>query len=145
MGLDDQCPFSNMTQEKYINVVLSNMCMIEDQEGRILVQMRTKSDWPGLTFPGGHVEANETLVQSVIREIKEETDLTIIHPKLMGVMEWPFENHTRYLAFIYKATEFSGTCKDSSEGHLFWIRKEDLHQYPLSQDMDKIFRIANQD
>lgn len=98
-----------MIEERYSNVVLSNMCMIEDEKGRILVQMRTKSDWPGLTFPGGHVEKKESLLESVIREVYEETGLSIDCPKLMGVMEWPFENNTRYLAFIYKANSFTGS------------------------------------
>ena len=48
------------------------MCMIYNDKGEILVQMRTKKDWSGLTFPGGHVEDNETLIDSVIREMKEE-------------------------------------------------------------------------
>ena len=37
-------------------VVLTNMCMVYDDNGNILVQNRTKNTWPGITFPGGHVE-----------------------------------------------------------------------------------------
>mgnify|MGYP003525365069 CR=1 FL=1 len=61
-----------INMEKYSKVILSNMCMIYNDKGEILVQMRTKKDWSGLTFPGGHVEDNETLIDSVIREMKEE-------------------------------------------------------------------------
>ena len=46
--------------EKYTSVILSNICVIEDDNGNILVQDRKRKDWPGITFPGGHVEDKET-------------------------------------------------------------------------------------
>lgn len=57
-------------------VELANLCMIYD-ENRFVLQNRRKSDWRGYTFPGGHVEPNESFVDSVIKEMKEETGLTI--------------------------------------------------------------------
>ncbi|MBQ2336884.1 MAG: NUDIX domain-containing protein, partial [Victivallales bacterium] len=60
-----------------MNVTLCNMCMIEDAtNGRVLVQHRLPkptNPWCGLTFPGGHVEAGESITASTIREIHEET------------------------------------------------------------------------
>ena len=129
--------------EKYTTVILSNICIIEDKSGQILVQDRQREEWPGLTFPGGHVEKNETLEASVIREVKEETGLDIRNPLLCGIMEWPWDDgQSRYLALVYKCREYSGELKDSEEGHLFWIKKEDLNKYQLSTDTDKIFEIA---
>lgn len=40
-------------------IELTMMVMIENELGEILVQDRKKKDWPGWTFPGGHVETNE--------------------------------------------------------------------------------------
>jgi len=57
--------------------IFTNMCMVYDNAGNILVQDRRKKDWPGLCFPGGHVEPGESFVKSVIREVWEETGLTI--------------------------------------------------------------------
>jgi 8-oxo-dGTP diphosphatase len=58
-------------------------------------------------------------------------------------MEWPWDDgQSRYLALVYKCREYSGELKDSEEGHLFWIKKEDLNKYQLSTDTDKIFEIA---
>ncbi|MFZ1540441.1 MAG: NUDIX domain-containing protein, partial [Enterococcus aquimarinus] len=62
--------------------VFTNMCMVYNEQGQILVQDRKKQDWPGITFPGGHVEKGESFVGSVIREVKEETGLTIQSPQL---------------------------------------------------------------
>ena len=49
--------------------VLTNMCMIYDKN-RVLVQKRVDPDWSGISFPGGHIEPNESFVESAIREIK---------------------------------------------------------------------------
>ena len=53
---------------------LTNMCMVCDGE-RVLVQDRLDPNWSGIVFPGGHVEKNESFVESVVREVKEETGL----------------------------------------------------------------------
>lgn len=39
--------------------------------------LKTKKEWPDVTFSGGHVEYTESFTQSVIREVKEETGLDI--------------------------------------------------------------------
>ena len=48
-------------------VILTNMCMIYKENGEFLVQLRRKSDWPGINFPGGHVEDLESIEESVYR------------------------------------------------------------------------------
>ena len=70
---------------------LCNMCMISDREGRVLVQNRLPkptNPWSGLTFPGGHVEPGETVVASVIREVREETGLTVSDLRSCGYIQW---------------------------------------------------------
>ena len=60
--------------------ILCNLCMVEDLEnGKVVLQYRSpeKTHWAGYAFPGGHIEEGESLVESVIREIYEETGLTI--------------------------------------------------------------------
>ncbi len=68
--------------------ILTNMCMVHDDAGNILVQDRKNPDWPGLTFPGGHVEPGESFVESVIQEVWEETGLTIENPILCGIKQF---------------------------------------------------------
>ena len=62
--------------------VFTNMCMICDGAGNVLVQNRLDPDWPGITFPGGHVERGESFTDAVIREVSEELNITgkIIRP-----------------------------------------------------------------
>lgn len=127
--------------EKYTKCVLVNMCMIEDNKGNVLVQNRTKHDWPGLTFPGGHVEKNETLDEAVKREIKEETGLILHSVVFCGIIEWPLVEDGRYLGLIYKSNDFEGEVQSSNEGKVYWMPKSEVFTHKTSLDLDKIFEI----
>ena len=118
--------------------ILCNLCMVEDLEnGKVVLQYRSpeKNNWSGYAFPGGHIEEGESLVESVIREIEEETGLTIFHPHLAAVKNWQLDDGTRYIVFCYKATEFTGQLRSSEEGEVSWVEKDQLDQLDLSYDM----------
>ncbi|MEW4354899.1 8-oxo-dGTP diphosphatase [Streptococcus pneumoniae] len=118
--------------------ILTNMCLIEDQEaGKVLVQYRSpeRYPWSGYAFPGGHIEKGESLHEAVVREVFEETGLTIVHPQLVGVKHWQTDAGIRYLVFCYKATEFSGELVSSSEGEVSWVEKSKLPEMELAYDM----------
>ena len=120
-------------------VKLTIMCMVYKDDGSFLVLNRLKKDWPGLTFPGGHVEDNELIIEAVIREMKEETGLTVRNIEPRGYFEWnEFGDNVRHLAMLYRSKDFSGELKKSSEGNILWIKEEDLEKYPLSNDFEKI-------
>ena len=128
--------------KRYSKVILANMCMVY-KDDYVLVQLRKKKDWPGLTFPGGHVENDETLEESVIREIKEETGLSLKSVHFCGIKEWKWESDSRYLGFLYKSDDFEGEIQSSKEGEVFWIKKEEIKNYPLSQDFEELFDIID--
>lgn len=129
--------------ENIEKVELTNMCMIYDDQGRILVQNRVKKDWAGITFPGGHVEKGESFVKSVIREVFEETGLEIENPQICGVKQFQTKEDARYVVLFFKTNKFKGEIKSSEEGEVFWIKKEDLKNYKLSNDFDKMFEVFN--
>lgn len=81
-------------------VEFTNLCMVRDSD-RVLVMDRKKEDWPGITFPGGHVEAGESFTEAVIREVKEETGLRIASPQMCGMKDW-VEDDIRYVVLFYK-------------------------------------------
>ena len=126
-------------------VVLTNMCMVYDNQGNILVQDRLGPDWPGVTFPGGHVEPGESFTKAVIREVWEETGLTIEHPRLCGLKQFPEEDGTRYIVMLYKANQFSGELQSSREGKVFWIKRSELENYPLPVSFDQMIRVFEDD
>lgn len=121
--------------------IFTNMCMIYDLDGNILVQNRKNPDWPGVTFPGGHVEPGESFVQSVIREVREETGLTIENPILCGTKQFQTDEGERYVVLFYKADRFTGELKSSREGEVFWVPRKELGKYPLSVDFEDMVRI----
>ena len=122
---------------------LTNMCLIRDPEGRVLLQTRTKSDWPGYTLPGGHIEPGEDFLEALVREVKEETGLTVLNPRLCGVMEfYPERTQDRYLVFLYEADQYSGELEGSSEGRVQFLRVEDVPSSMWAQDMDAILDVC---
>ena len=110
-------------------VELTNLCMIKDGD-KYLLQNRIKKDWQGYTFPGGHVEPGESIVQSVIREIKEETGLTLKDPHLVGVKQFWVESG-RYIVFLFSATKFTGELRSSHEGEVGWFTKVEMKKINL--------------
>ena len=121
---------------RQIPVTLTNMCMVYDGD-RVLVQDRVDPDWPGITFPGGHIESGESFSASVIREVFEETGLTIENPRLCGVKEWENKDGSRYIVLFYKTNQFSGQLKSSEEGNVFWSTVESLTSLKLSLDFQQ--------
>lgn len=127
-------------------VILTNMCLIYKND-KVLIQERTKDDWPGLTFPGGHIKKGEDITSSVIREVKEETGLDIKDPVLCGIEEYKNNNeYDRYLTFFFKTNKFKGKLKSSNEGKVYWIKKDELlNSDNLSLDLDLIYKVMSSD
>lgn len=131
--------------DRTLKAELTNMCLVKDKDGRVLLQMRTKHDWLGWTLPGGHVEKGENLVQSVIREVKEETGLDIKDLKLVGVNNNVSPNFNRYLVFLFKTKTFSGELKSSEEGKVFGVEKKNLKNYKLTPEFSDLIEIFYND
>ena len=122
-------------------VTITNMCMITDGKGNVLVQDRLNPDWPGITFPGGHVEPGEAFTLSVIREVYEETGLKIENPVLCGTKQFQTKTGARYVVFFYKASKYHGSLRSSSEGKVFWLPRVELPNQILAPDMMEMVRV----
>lgn len=123
------------------NVELTVLCLIEDGD-KILLQNRVKKDWRGYALPGGHVEPGESFVDAVIREMKEETGLTVLNPRLVGVKQFPIENG-RYVVLLFKATRWSGELCSSDEGQMEWIKYSELSTVKTVEDFDELLKVMN--
>lgn len=122
-------------------VVFTTLCMVCDQAGHILVQERIGTAWDGLAFPGGHVEPGESFVESVIREVREETGYQIKDPSLCGIKQFSMDNGARYVILLFKSSRFEGRLQSSSEGRVFWVESSHIKEYPLARDLDLMLEL----
>ena len=120
---------------------LTTLCYIE-QDQKYLMMHRVKKahdvnhdKWIGV---GGHFEADETPEECLLREVKEETGLTLENYRLRGVITFLCDHWQTEYMFLFTADQFSGELTDCDEGTLEWIRKEDVYKLPIWEG-DKIF------
>lgn len=120
-------------------VELTVLCLVH-KDGYYLLQNRTKKDWKGYTLPGGHVEKGESIVDAVVREMQEETGLTVLNPHLCGVKQFPIEGG-RYLVFLFETQQFEGNLASSDEGEMHWVSTQQLHNVNLVEDFDDLIEV----
>lgn len=96
--------------------------------------------------PGGHINAGETALESAIREVKEETGITISHPEPLFFDEFITKNYngttTHFIALLYKASYVSGNLHSSPDDddhmrEIRWIAKDELNRLPLSPPLKR--------
>lgn len=121
------------------SIELTILCLLH-RDGKLLLQNRVKPDWQGYALPGGHVEPVESIVDAVVREMWEETGLTVLHPKLCGVKQFPIDGG-RYLVLLFETEEFTGTLRSSEEGSMEWVSREMLCEYPTVEDLAQLLDV----
>lgn len=125
-------------------VELTTLCLLSEGS-RILLQNRTKSDWKGYALPGGHMEPGESIVDGVIREMKEETGLTVLDPRLCGIKQFIHDDGHRYLVFLFRASRFAGELTSSEEGKMEWIERSELHRLPTVPDFQELLSVFDRE
>lgn len=117
------------------------MCMIYDNNGNVLIQDCVNPDWSGITFPGGHVEKGESFTDAVLREIFEETGLTVSNLQMCGIKDWTRDDGTRYLVFLYKTNHFEGELSSSDEGEVQQVPLSELPNMNMSNSMKTMLKL----
>ena len=126
---------------------LTNMIMIRDPARGKAVFIRRRLSWTGLSFPGGHVEKSESVHDSAVREAEEETGLTVNSLEPCGVVDWCHKlTGRRYIVFLFKTDDFTGTLKPSTEeGDVFWASFDEIKDERLSPHFDDYLKICRND
>lgn len=108
-------------------VELTTLCLVRNGE-KILVENRQRAgSWNGWVMPGGHVEPGESFTESTIRECLEETGITMLNPQLCGIKQFPRDaDGIRYIVLFFCTDHFSGECRDSDEGTVAWMTRDEL-------------------
>lgn len=129
-----------------MKVKISNMCLIRNSE-KVLVQERTKNDWPGITFPGGKLEKDESIYTSCVREVKEETGLDVSNLILKGIIHYELkEEKERWVIHLYETSTFKGKLHiNEGEDQIYWMNYCDLVNAQLSNDLDVYLKVYEDD
>ena len=77
----------NLAVDESMEIILTNMCMLYDNNGRILVQKEPK-DWPGITFPSGHIRRQGDSHGIGHSRDEKETGLDVYNLRVCGVKDW---------------------------------------------------------
>lgn len=121
---------------------LTTLCYLE-QNGCYLMLHRTKKEkdinkdkWIGI---GGHIEEGESPEECLVREMREETGVTPVSPKLRGIITFVSDRYGTEYMFLYSAEAYQGELSsDCPEGDLQWVEKDRISSLPLWEG-DKIF------
>lgn len=97
-----------------------------------------KDKWIGV---GGKFENEETPDECVIREVREETGLTLTEYKLRAVITFLSDEYEGEYMYLYTATGFEGELSECEEGNLEWIPKEEILDLPTWEG-DRYFLTA---
>lgn len=122
-------------------MLLATLCYVKRDGYTLMIYRNRKANdihegkWNGL---GGKFEAGETPEECVLREIREESGLSIQNPKLCGLLMFPNFKGDDWYVFVFTARDFSGELIDSPEGRLEWIPDEKILDLTLWES-DLIF------
>ena len=121
-------------------MINTSLCYIERGEQYLMLHRVKKQNemcrwqWIGI---GGKSEPGESPEDCVLREVREETGLTLTRWRYCGIVTFVLAGWTEYM-HLFCADGFEGTLRECDEGVLEWIDKSALRALPMWEG-DKIF------
>ncbi len=125
-----------------MKIINATLCYIQKNDKTLMLHRVKKENdihqdkWNGL---GGKFESGESPEDCLLREVKEESGLTLTDFRLVGLLSFPkFDGSNDWQVFLYQASDFKGNIIESEEGNLKWIANKELLDLNLWPG-DKIF------
>lgn len=122
--------------------ILATLCYVRDDDRTLMLHRVKKANdmhagkWNGL---GGKLEEGESPEECAIREVAEESGLTVTDPVFRGFISFPnFDGENDWQVFIFRFDNHKGELIESHEGHLAWLTKNEIDAVPLWEG-DRIF------
>lgn len=120
---------------------LTTLCYIEKGDSYLMLHRikkendANKDKWIGV---GGHIEEGESPEECLLREVGEETGLTLTSWRPRGIVTFTSDVWETEYMFLYTADAYTGELADCDEGALEWVEKARVYQLPVWEG-DKIF------
>src|SRR5260221_12400905 len=125
-----------------VKTVAATLCYLRSGGPTLMLHRNKKpgdvhrGKWNGL---GGKMEPGESPDECALREVREESGLTMLDAPLPGVLTFPaFRPGEDWLVFLYTASRWTGALGACAEGDLEWIEDARLLELPLWEG-DRIF------
>ncbi len=81
-------------------------------------------------------------MNAVIREMKEETGLDILKPRLVGIKQFPIDDG-RYIVLLFKTENFRGQIVSSDAGEMEWVEYRNFSKIETVDDLDDLLKVFN--
>jgi 8-oxo-dGTP diphosphatase len=127
---DEQCPHCG----RFSNRGLSIDAVIIKDDNILLIQRGVEPNKGFWGTPGGYVEWDESTEETVKREVKEETGLSVVGTKLVGVYSSPKRHPKQVVNILYIAEVEDGEPKASDDAQD--IRWFSIHELPQQMALD---------
>lgn len=138
MGREDQGITNNLDRWQTIPRTLCFVTYGSGAERQVLLLRgaATKRVWPNrLNGVGGHIERNEDFLRATLREVHEETGLTVAQPRLCGIVHIDSGADVGIVMAVWTAEANSQNFVPSIEGNLEWHSAEQLPTSDLVDDL----------
>lgn len=115
-------------------ITIGTVCFMKNIENNQVLFLKRKNEpMQNLyTGVGGKTKPEEDVMESCIREIKEETGLDAKELKLKGIIKTILdENKSCWILYVYTCSNFSGSLIQCNEGDLKWFNQEKINQLQL--------------
>ena len=134
MGAKDQG--ADATTQRWMTIPRT-LCFIRNGNDVLLMKRSAHTRiFPGMyNGIGGHLERDEDPLSGALREIREETGLSVVDMRLRGVSNIDAGQQTGIMLFIFTAVSRTRDFAECDEGSLHWIPIDQLDQLPLVEDL----------
>lgn len=126
---------------------MTTLCYIEENDNYLMMHRVkkeidiNKDKWIGV---GGHFEENESPEECLLREVREETGLTLTSWKLRGIITFITDRWQTEYMFLYIGDKYTGNLTECEEGVLEWVPKKKVYDLPIWEGDKLFFRLLEE-
>ena len=132
----------------FVLMKMTTLCYIENNDYYLMLHRTkkkkdvNKDKWIGV---GGHAEGNETPQECLLREVKEETGLSLTSYKFRGLITFISDEYEAEMMCLFTADGYTGELITCDEGELEWVKKSDVPQLPTWEGDAQFLKLLLED